>query len=444
MFGFKFLGNTHIPHHKKTKESSPVKMTSPEEVVLPMSQHIGAPATPIVKVGDEVKVGQLIAKPEGYVSAAIHAPVSGKVTKIEDYLLYNGRTVPAIRIQSDGLMTASDEIAPPKVHDGDSFIEAIKASGLVGLGGAGFPTAVKLDGAKKGTIHTVVVNVAECEPYITCDTITVMEQQDAICEGVNLLEKYIPSIQKVVFGIEKNKPQCIARVKDYFKGNDKVSVVTLPSLYPQGAEKVLIYNTIKKVVPEGKLPADIGVLVINVTTLTVLANYIQTGMPLVEKCITVDGSAVNNPKNVMVAIGTTLRDVLAFMGVDLENVGKVLFGGPMMGVAAHSLDQSVEKRTNALTVLSLQDCVEHDPTACIHCGRCVHACPMQLNPTIFSKALTMSKEEKMAILEENRINLCMECGCCSFVCPAGRPLVANNRLVKAELREHKAHLSTLK
>ena len=444
MFGFKFLGNTHIPHHKKTTESSPVKMPILREVVLPMSQHIGAPATPIVKVGDEVKVGQLIAKPEGYVSAAIHSPVSGKVTKIEDYTLYNGKTVPAIRIESDGLMTVSDEIAPPKVVDGESFIEAIKASGLVGLGGAGFPTAVKLGGAQKGAIHTVVVNVAECEPYITCDTITVMEQQDAICNGIDLLEKYIPSIQNIVFGIEANKPQCIAKVKEYFKGNGKVSVVTLPSLYPQGAEKVLIYNTTKKVVPEGKLPADIGVLVINVTTLAVLANYIKTGMPLVEKCITVDGSAVNDPKNIIVPVGTTIRDVLAFMGVDIENVGKVLFGGPMMGVAAYSFDQPVEKRTNALTVLSVQDCVEYEAAACIHCGRCVYACPMQLNPTIFSKALTMGKEEKMVVLEENRINLCMECGCCSYVCPAGRPLVANNRLAKAELREHKAHLSTLK
>ena len=444
MFGFKFLGNTHIPHNKKTTESSPVKMTPPTEVLLPMSQHIGAPATPIVKVGDEVKVGQLIAKPEGYVSAAIHAPISGKVTKIEDYQLYNGKTVPAVRIESDGLMTVSDEIAPPKVEDGESFIEAIKASGLVGLGGAGFPTAVKLGGAQKGAIHTVVVNVAECEPYITCDTITVMEQQNAICEGIDLLEKYIPSIQKVVFGVEANKPQCIAKLKDVFKENAKVSVTSLPSLYPQGAEKVLIYNTTKKVVPEGKLPADIGVLVINVTTLTVLANYIKTGMPLVEKCITVDGSAVNDPKNIIVPIGTTIQDVLAFMDVDLENVGKVLFGGPMMGVAAQSLEQSVEKRTNALTVLSVQDCVEHEATACIHCGKCVNACPMQLNPTGFSRALTMSKEEKMALLEENRINLCMECGCCSYVCPAGRPLVANNRLAKAELREYKAHLSTLK
>lgn len=444
MFGFKFLGNTHIPHRKKTSESSPVKMSSPGEVLLPVSQHIGAPATPIVKVGDEVKVGQLIAKSEAYVSASIHAPVSGKVVKIEDYLLYNGKTVPAIRIASDGLMTVSDEITPPQVTDFESFIEAVKKSGLVGLGGAGFPTAVKLDGAKKGTIHTIVVNIAECEPYITCDTITVMEQHDAICEGIALLEKYIPSTQKIVFGVEENKPECIARLKADFKNNAKVSVVTLPSLYPQGAEKVLIYNTTKLVVPEGKLPADVGVLVINVTSLAFLANYIKTGMPLVEKCITVDGSAVKDPKNVIVPIGTTISDVLAFVGVDSEDIGKVLFGGPMMGVAAHSLEQSVEKRTNALTVLSPQDCVEHEATACIHCGRCVKACPMRLNPTAFSKALAMGTEDKMAKLEESHINLCMECGCCSYVCPASRPLLPNNRLAKAELREYKAHQSTLK
>ena len=444
MFGFKFLGNTHIPHNKRTAESSPLRMTSVGEVLLPVAQHIGAPATPIVKVGDEVKVGQLIAESAGYVSSAIHSSVSGKVVKIEDYLLYNGKTVPAIRIQSDGLMTVSDQITPPQVTDLDSFIGAVRTSGLVGLGGAGFPTAVKLDAAKKGTIHTVIINVAECEPYITCDTITVMEQYEAICEGIAMLQQYIPSAEKFIFGVEQNKPECIAKLKDTFKDNSKVSVATLPSLYPQGAEKVLIYNTTKLVVPEGKLPADIGVLVINVTSLAFLANYIKTGMPLVEKCITVDGSAVTEPKNVIVPIGTSVRDVLAFVGVDNETIGKVLFGGPMMGVAAHSLDQTIEKRTNALTVLGVQDAVEREATACIHCGRCVKACPMQLNPTAFSKALDLGTEEKMAKLEENRINLCMECGSCSYVCPASRPLLPNNRLAKAALRDYKAHQSTLK
>ncbi len=444
MFGFKFLGNTHVLHNKNTAESSPVKMTPPAQVLLPLSQHIGAPATAVVKVGDEVKVGQLIAEPSGEVSAAIHSSVSGKVVKIEDYMLHNGKVVPAIRIESDGLMTPADTITPPQVTDFDSFIAAVRASGLVGLGGAGFPTATKLSAAKNGNIHTIIINAAECEPYITSDTVTINEHSDNIREGISILEKYIPSVEKIIFGVEENKPACIVKLIDVFNNNQKVSVASLPSLYPQGAEKVLIYNTTKLTVPEGKLPADIGVLVINVTSLAFLASYIKTGMPLVEKCITVDGSAVNEPKNVIVPIGTPICDIIAFAGVDAENIGKVLSGGPMMGFATHSFEQPIDKRTNALTVLNLQDCIEREATACIHCGRCLSACPMSLNPTVFSKAVDMPTEEKMATLEAYRVNLCMECGCCSYVCPANRPLLANNRLMKTALREYKAHKSTLK
>ena len=444
MFGFKFLGNTRVPHHKNTAESSPVKMTLPDELLICTAQHIGAPATSIVKVGDEVKVGQLIAESSGFVSAPVHSPVSGKVKKIEDCLLFNGQVVPAIRIQNDGLMTVSDEVKPPVVSDFDSFINAVRASGLVGLGGAGFPTAAKLAAAKNNTIHTIIVNVAECEPYITSDTITVMERVESICRGIKLLETYIPTVQKIIFGVEKNKPACITKLTEAFKENSKVSVVALPSLYPQGAEKVLIYNTTRKIVPEGKFPADIGIIVINITTLATLADYMETGMPLVEKCITVDGSAVKNPMNLIVPVGATVRDILAFVGVDTEDIGKVLSGGPMMGVAAYSYEQAIDKRTNALTIMTQQDCVERTVTACIHCGKCVEACPMFLNPTIFSKALDMNTEDKMAKFDEYRINLCMECGCCSYVCPANRPLLANNRLAKAELRSYKAHQSTLK
>ncbi len=444
MFGFKFLGNTRIPHNKNTAEYTPVKMTPPSEVLLPMSQHIGAPATPIVKVGDEVKVGQLIAEASGFVSSPVHASVSGKVTKIESYLLPNGKEVPAIRIESNGLMTVADEVAPPEVKDLDSFINAVRASGLVGLGGAGFPTSVKLDAVKKLDINTIVINGAECEPYITSDTRTMLDRPEDIFDGIALLEKFIPSVTKFVFGIERNKPKCIEEMARIFQDNPKVSIVPLPSLYPQGAEKVLIYNTTRRVVPEGKLPADVGVLVINVTSLAVLANYIKTGMPLVEKCITVDGGAVKEPKNVIAPIGASIRDVLEFAGVDTDGVGKVIFGGPMMGSPAYSLDEPIGKRTNALTVYTAKDTVEPEATACIHCGRCVEACPMGLNPTAFSKALSLGTEDKIARLEEYSVNLCMECGCCSYVCPAGRPLVQNNRLAKAALNSYKAHKSTLK
>ena len=445
MFGFKFLGNTHIPHRKSTAELAPVKMPIPKEVLVPMSQHIGAPAAPAVKVGDEVKVGQIIGEQSGYVSSPVHSPVSGKVTKMESYLTSDGKEVSAVRIESDGLMTAAEGIAPPDVHDLESLIEAVRASGLVGLGGAGFPTSVKLDAAKKGGIHTVVINGAECEPYITSDTRTMLDKPESIYFGISVLERYIPTVQKFVFGIEKNKPECIKEMARVFQDNPKVSVVPLPSLYPQGAEKVLIHNTTRLVVPEGKLPADIGVLVINVTSLAVLANYIKTGMPLVEKCVTVDGSAVREPKNVIVPIGTSIRDVLEFAGVSEDEIGKVIFGGPMMGIAVYSLDEPINKRTNAITVMTVKDAIPRDATACIHCGRCVEACPMLLTPTAFTKALDLPvNDDRMASLEEYHVNLCMECGCCSYVCPANRPLVQNNRIAKAALRDYKAHKSTLK
>ena len=439
MFGFKFLGNTHIPHNKNTADMTPIDMTPPKEVVLPTSQHIGAPAIPIVKVGDEVKVGQLIAEQNGYVSSPVHASVSGKVVKIEGYLLPDGREVPAIRIESDGLMTVSEEVRPPVVNDLDSLIEAVKASGLVGLGGAGFPTAVKLDGAKKGAIHTIVINAAECEPYITSDMRMMLDHPELVYEGISILAKCIPSVKKFVIAIEDNKPECIKEMARIFQDNPAVSVFALPALYPQGAEKVVIKNTTGLTVPEGKIPADVGVIVLNVTTLSTLAEYVKTGMPLVKKCVTVDGSAVKEPKNLIIPMGTSIADVIKFMNIDMDKVGKVLYGGPMMGIALSSLEEPVAKRNNAITIMSPEDARVREATACIHCGKCVSACPMKLNPTIFTRALALpGTADKVAALEEGGITLCMECGCCSFVCPANRPLMQNNRLAKIEVRTHKS------
>ena len=445
MFGFKFLGNTRIPHHKNTSAMPPVKMPPPNEVVLPTVQHIGAPATPIVKVGDEVKVGQLIAEASGYVSSNIHASVSGKVTKIESYLTHAGKTVPTIRIQSDGLMTPDESIAPPAISDIDSLITAVRASGIVGLGGAGFPTSVKLDAIKDGRIDTIVINGAECEPYITSDARTMIDSSDLIYKGIELFKKHAPDIKKYVFGVENNKPEAIAELNRVFAADDKVTVKVLPSLYPQGAEKVLVYNTTGLTVPEGKIPADIGIVILNVTTLAAIAKYAESGMPLVEKCVTVDGSAVNKPKNVICPIGTSIRDLLAFVDGLSEEPGKVLFGGPMMGIPACSLDEPITKQTNAITVLTEKDAKEKQVTACIHCGRCVSACPLNLVPTEFTKALNIDNiDDRIAKLEEYSITLCMECGCCSYVCPANRPLIQNNRMAKNSFREYKAHKAELK
>ena len=445
MFGFGFLGKARVPHHKNTADMPAVRIDAPGSVLIPTSHHIGAPATPVVKVGDEVKVGQLIAEASGYVSAPVHSSVSGKVTKIETYLKANGAEVPAIRIESDGLMSVYEGITPPEITDLDSFIDAIRASGIVGLGGAGFPTAVKLDAIKKGEIHTLIINGAECEPYVTGDTRTMLDESEAIFEGIYLLEKYAPSVERFIFGVENNKPQCIEELVRVFQDDEKVSVFPLPPRYPQGAEKVLIHNTTGITVPAGKLPADVGVLVINVTTLAEIAKYVRTGMPLTETFITLDGSAIAEPKNVIAPVGASLGDVINMCGGFCDEPGKVIIGGPMMGTTACSLDEPVLKTTGAITALNRKDSVVAEPSACIHCGRCVDVCPHKLNPTAFSKALNIENtDERMARLQEYSIELCIECGSCTFVCPARRPLVQNIRLGKNALREYKAHKSNFK
>ena len=261
MFKRKFLGALRVSHHKNTADMAPVKMTVPAQVLLPMDQHIGSPAVPVVKAGDEVRVGQLIAEASGAVSAPIYASVSGKVIKIEDSLSANGKTVQAIRIESDGEMTLSDGIVPPVVNDLDSLLDACRKSGIVGLGGAGFPTAIKLAALKKGNIHTVVINGAECEPYITSDARTMLDDADYVCEGIRLLQSVAPTVTKYIIGIEKNKPECIQKISEMTKNDSTVTVKSLPLLYPQGAEKIMVYNTTGIVIPEGKLPADAGIVV---------------------------------------------------------------------------------------------------------------------------------------------------------------------------------------
>ena len=445
MFKRKFLGNLRVPHRKNTADMSPLKMPVPTQVLLPMDQHIGSPATPVVKVGDEVRVGQLVAEASSAVSAPIYASVSGKVIKIEDCLCVNGKTVQAIRIESDGEMTPVDGIVPPVVTDIDSLIEACRKSGLVGMGGAGFPTATKLSALKNGNIHTVVINGAECEPYITSDARTMIDDAEYVCEGIRLLQSVAPTVKKYIIGVETNKPECIANLKEMTKNDPTVTVASLPLLYPQGAEKIMVYNTTGIVVPEGKFPADVGVIVINVTTLASLAKFVKTGMPLVERCITVDGDAVAEHKNVLAPIGTPVADVLNFAGGLTDPHCKVIMGGPMTGHTIHSLSEPVVKTTNAIVALTEKESMGKKTTACIHCGRCVSVCPNSLNPTAFVKALKADTvEEQMALLDEASVTLCMECGCCTYVCPAERPLAETIRIAKNSLREYKAHQAKLK
>ena len=445
MFRFKFLGKVKIPHHKNTAALSPVRMTAPSEVCITMDQGLGSPATPIVKAGDDVKVGQLIAEASSYISAPIYSSVSGKVKKIDGIIRPNGNSVTALWIESDGEMTPAENITPPTITDIDSLIKAMRDSGMVGLGGAGFPTAVKFEAVKKGIVDTIIINAAECEPYLTSDARTMLDDSAYIADGISLLQKTIPNIKRYIIGIESNKPKCIAEMKRVFKENEAVSVVTLPSRYPQGGEKILIRNTTNLTVPEGKLPADVGVIVINVTTLASLAKYFNTGMPLVEKCITVDGSAIADPKNVIAPIGTSIRDVIEFAGGFKDEACKIILGGPMTGRAAYSLDEPITKTSGAILAFGEKDVKLNEASPCIHCGKCLDACPNSLDIPAFSHALKRDdKAEQIKILEDNRVNLCIECGSCAFVCPANRPLVENIRVAKKALKDHNAHKATLK
>ena len=428
------LGKARVPHRKNTADMPAVRMASPATVRISMAQHIGAPASPVVKVGDKVFVGTLIGEASGYVSANIHSSVSGTVKKLEPFLSSNGRSCVSIVIESDGEMTPDPAIAPPTVTDFDSFSAAVRASGLIGLGGAGFPTSVKLDAEKKGLIKKIIINGAECEPYITSDTRTMLDESEYIAEGIALLKRYT-SAEEYVFGIESNKRECIERLSTVFASDASVRVMALPSKYPQGAEKILIYNTTGLVVPEGGLPSDVGCVVMNVTSLAFIAKYMRSGMPLVEKCLTVDGSAVKNPMNVIAPIGTSIQDIIDFTGGYSDEPGKVMYGGPMMGIAVYSTEDPIFKNTNAIVAMNKRDALPKVQTACIHCGRCVSACPMGLNPTAFAKAMSFdSAADKAERLEEAKVGLCMECGCCSYVCPAARPLVEYNKLGKALLR----------
>jgi len=396
-----------------------------------MSMHIGAPAKPVVKPGEEVKVGQLIAEAGGFVSSPIYSSVSGKVKKLDNYLQFNGQTCQTVVIEADGQQTVFEDIKAPEVTDIDSFVNAVRDSGVVGLGGAGFPTAVKL-GVDPAKVDYILINGAECEPYITADTRTMIDDAGLLVDGIELLKKYLqPS--KVIIGIENNKPKCIKKLRELTRDIIDVEVNVLKSLYPQGGEKVLIHNITGRIVPEGKLPMDVGCIVINTTTVITIARYIKTGMPLTEKYITVDGSAVKKPQNVIVPIGASVQDVIDYTGGFKCEPKKILLGGPMMGISVPSAEAIVVKNTNAILCFDEKDSADFEESACIRCGRCVDACPLNLMPTEIEHAYQNNDPERLGKL---KVNLCMECGCCAFVCPAKHRLVEVNKLSKAMLNKY--------
>ena len=414
-----------VPHEKGTAALATVKMPVPSKVVLPMQQHIGAPCTPVVKKGDTVMVGTLVGKAEGFVSANIYSGVSGTVASVDTVHISNGASVAAVVITPDGQQTVDPAVKAPVVTDKASFIAAVQACGLVGLGGAGFPTAVKL--SPKTPVDTLVINAAECEPYLTADTREMLENGETIASGVKAVMKYL-EIKNCIIGIERNKPECVSAMNQLFSGVAGVTVKVLPSRYPQGAEKVLIENTTGREVPQGGLPSDAGVIVMNVTTVSTIGKYLATGMPLVTKRLTVDGDAIKEPKNVEAIIGTPVREVLDFCGIkEGVTVAKLISGGPMMGLALPSADEPILKQNNGILAFSEKMATLPAAGPCIRCGRCIEACPMGLAPVQIAGAFN---KKDAAELNKLCVDLCMLCGTCSYVCPAKRPVTQTVGLAK--------------
>jgi electron transport complex protein RnfC len=426
-----FKGGANVPHHKNTANCETVKMGVPEKVIIPMIQHIGAPCEPCVNKGDSVKVGQIIGDSGKFISAPVHSSVSGTVVGVTPMLQSGGFYVPAVEIETDGKQEVYEGIKPPKYSNSKEFFKAIRQSGLVGLGGAGFPAHVKLSPPPDKKIDTLVINGAECEPFITSDYREIIENSWNVISGINIIMEIL-NINNVIIGIEDNKPEAIEVMERIDKSSDKISVVKLKSRYPQGAEKMLIYATTRRKVPAGKLPADVGVIVMNVNSVSFISEYVKTGMPLIKKRVTVDGPSIKNPGNVEVLIGTPIHKVFDFCGGFTVPPKKVLMGGPMMGLAQYSLDLPVVKHTNALLALDDKSSKLPESGACIRCGRCVYACPMNLLPLcLYNNAIKENIDE----LNKYHVNDCIECGCCSYVCPAKINLVQSLRLGKAKVKQ---------
>ncbi len=421
------LGGIRLSHHKRTEECQSVALPLPEKVCIPMSMHIGAPCSPVCKKGDAVTVGQKIGDTDAFMAVPIHSSVSGKVTAISDYRMSNGRTCKMVEIQTDGQQTVCPDVQVPVIDSKETFLKAIRESGLVGMGGASFPAHVKL--APKQKVDTLCINAAECEPYITSDDRQMLEAPDEVVDGILQVMKWL-SVPKCVIGIESNKPKAIKLLTEKTAAHPEITVHALPCTYPQGAEKVLIYNTLGRIVGEGQLPADQGVIVMNVSSVAFVSRYLKTGMPMVQRMLTVDGDVIGKRCNVIVPIGTPVKDVLAYAECDFDRAVKLLYGGPMMGVSIRDAGDPVLKANNAILAFGEALAKKGAPkaSACIHCGRCISACPLGLMPPEICRAYAA---KEIDALEKLKVSLCMNCGCCTYVCPAKRPVAETNQFAKA-------------
>ncbi len=427
-------GGAHLPHFKHTAECASQSIIEPDFVTIPMQQHIGAPCIPTVKAGDKVFVGSLIGNSDAFVCAPIHSSVSGTVKEIKTITQNNGVKCEAVVIENDKEGVLDPALTPHEVKTPKDLIDAAKQCGLVGLGGAGFPTYIKLMTNDDKPIDTLIINGAECEPYITADYRECIESPEDVLYGIYLIKEVL-NLKQVIIGVEDNKPKALKILYDIAANEkdvkDEVKVMKLKSHYPQGAEKVLIYTTTGRKVPLGKLPADVGCIVMNITSIAVLARFIKEGLPLTYKRVTVDGNAVEKRGNYLCPIGTSVNDLLNFVGAKEEE--KIIMGGPMMGNAITDKSLPIVKSTNAVLAFKGNAAKPEEISNCINCGRCLGACPMNLRPRLVETALDL-KEDALSLKKLN-VEYCIECGSCAFNCPARRPLVQAMRLAKNEIRK---------
>lgn len=433
-----FKHGVHPEERKELTNALPIRrMPFPDEVVLPLRQHAGKPAKVRVKVGDHVERGDKVADADGFVSVPIHASAAGTVVDIDWWPHIDGTMAMAVRLKVD---TYAMQVPRPRLvpqWEGltpEQVIQAVQDAGVVGLGGAAFPTHVKLAPPKDVAIHTIIVNGAECEPYLTSDHRTMVEYPSRVLFGVRVMMHTL-GVQKAVIGVERNKPDAIAALNAALPTDIDISILPLTVKYPQGAEKMLIHAVTGVEVPSGKLPASVGVVVQNVGSAAAIAEVFETGLPLIERIVTVSGEGVKKPGNFIVPVGTKLIDLLDYCGGLTDDVAEVLVGGPMMGLAQGNLDAPVTKGTTGIVALTRDQVRTTELYPCIGCGRCLEACPVFLNPSELGQLAQLARYEEM---EPLHLADCMICGSCSYVCPSNIPLAQLFSFSKLALRRQKA------
>jgi len=427
-----FKHGVHPPDSKEYTNKKPIKILMPKEgadIVLPMSQHIGAPCEPLVAKGDHVLLGQKIGDSQAFVSSPIHSSVSGTVKEIKPVLTPGGAMSKAVIITNDGKYEEDPSLGKETNYESfsrDKIIEKVHNAGIVGLGGAGFPTHIKLNTAPDKKIDAIILNAAECEPYLTNDHRVLLEKPERVVKGMEIMLKVHPQAHGYI-GVETNKPDAIEVLEKVTANIPNISVVPVKTKYPQGSEKQLIYSITRREVPSGKLPADVGCIVDNVDTVLAIERAVVRDRPLMRRIVTLTGGAIKNPGNYQVRLGMSFRELIEMTGGFSEEPAKVIAGGPMMGVAVYSLDIPLIKTSSAILCLTKAETELPEESNCIRCGKCVEHCPMGLMPLELNKDVIAKDYEAF---EKNSGLDCIECGSCSFICPAKRHLAQSIRVTK--------------